>query len=291
MQIKNNVSILVPHKNSIEQLKRLLNSIPADIKIIVVDDNSDINVRREIEDMRHTYPNATFMENTTNSYNAGVARNIALSNCESDWVIFADADDEFVTKNLNEFIEKVICDDFDMIFFGVDSIDESTSYSTDKCKPYKVRVKKFPENERTIAFGWEVPWGRAIKRKFLEINNIWFESRSASNDVEFSARLAVLKPRLSVFEKTTYIHYESSSSLSGYLTPEKALDRLEASMNRNNMFFKSGSLVRLDYNYQYLVASFPCLVKRKKFYLLLRYIRSFSQAVLFNLIKNRYLFK
>lgn len=89
-------SIIIPHKNSPDLLKRCLESIPdrTDIQVVVVDDNSssaiiDWNLER-----------ANFKGNvelvlTKEGLGAGFARNKGLTYIKGKWVLFADADDYY----------------------------------------------------------------------------------------------------------------------------------------------------------------------------------------------------
>jgi glycosyltransferase involved in cell wall biosynthesis len=280
---KKKFSILVPHKNSYFEFERLINSIPDHVEIIAVDDNSDPDIFNQVCSLVRLRSNVKLLKNPSLVHNAGVARNVALEYCNSEWVIFADSDDEFCSENLNEFISKFGFESCDVVYFGVDSFDELTKKPTIKCKLYKEMISSFPLGKEKLSFQWQVPWGRAIRKEFLEDRYIMFESRVASNDVEFSAKLAIAYPRIAVFKKMLYRHYQSTHSLSGTLTPEKAIDRLEASINRNEMFFKARAPVRLNYNFRYLIVSFPVIFKLKRFLIFYQFFRSFLQAMLVNI--------
>ena len=85
-----NYSIIIPHKNCPDLLKRLLDSIPErdDVQIIVVDDNSDEGKKPSI-DRKDT---EVILLDAERSKGAGRARNVGLEHAEGKWLLFADAD-------------------------------------------------------------------------------------------------------------------------------------------------------------------------------------------------------
>ena len=121
-----NYSIIIPHKNTPELLRRCIKSIPQrdDLEIIIVDDNSS----KEIVDFDN-FPGLN-RKNTTVIFNkegkgAGNARNIAIPKTNGKYVIFADSDDffnDYFIDILNDYCNK----DFDIVYF--------TFYNERKCK-------------------------------------------------------------------------------------------------------------------------------------------------------------
>lgn len=94
-------SIIIPHKNIPDLLRRCLDSIPQrpDIQIIVVDDNSCSDKvdfahfpGREREGVEIVY--------TREGLGAGYARNVGLRHAKGRWLLFADADDYFCLISL-----------------------------------------------------------------------------------------------------------------------------------------------------------------------------------------------
>ena len=80
-------SIIIPHRNSVNTLPRLFNSIPDrdDLEIIVVD-NSPVPLKREQITTTRTF-NLYYSEPNRG---AGGARNVGIEQAKGKWFIFAD---------------------------------------------------------------------------------------------------------------------------------------------------------------------------------------------------------
>ena len=88
------ISIIIPHYNSTEMVRKLIDSIPVDnrIQTIIVDDNSSEDLF-ELEQYLSQLPNDKKVElykNNTGVKGAGSARNVGLDHAEGKWLLFAD---------------------------------------------------------------------------------------------------------------------------------------------------------------------------------------------------------
>src|SRR5690625_3962554 len=94
------LTIIVPHYNSTDSLKKLLATIPKrnNIEIIVVDDKSKKKERNLYDELKASqeFSHVMFLLNLTKIKGAGVCRNIGLRCAKGEWVLFADSDDFFV---------------------------------------------------------------------------------------------------------------------------------------------------------------------------------------------------
>jgi glycosyltransferase involved in cell wall biosynthesis len=283
------ITILVPHKNSPQKLYRLLDSIPECVKVIVVDDDSGATVVNELNKKIYlNYPNVQLFENTYAEKNAGTARNVAIENCppETQWVIFADADDEFETPALKRLIIQLNnIDNSDVVFFNCVAKREEDGGNGKRCDHYRALINAWPENRAIIPFSWPVPWGRAINfQKIIKAYGLKFSSRLAGNDIEFSAKLALTYPVTSIFPEDIYICYESSDSLTANLDAEKALSRLEANINRNMLYYEKGvDIVHYNYALRFFLKATPLIIKYKLFSIVVRELKSIAISLRKNL--------
>lgn len=274
----NFLTILIPHHNQPKKLKRLLNSIPSDIEVIVVDDLSDEHQYIEAKNIITTIPNKVkLIRNLTGENNAGVARNIALENSSSEWVIFADSDDEFIMENFEILLSKIKETTADIVIFNVEAVKEMDQTKSNRVDSYNELIQNWPSNKSTIAYSWVVPWGKAIRRSStIDKHNLRFASRVASNDIEFSIHLASITTKIDLLNNVIYRCYESDSSLTATINPIKAKARLRASCNANKILLKNKVPIHYNYNYKFFKTAIPILIKEKD----LKTVRLF----IFNLI-------
>ena len=106
-----NYTFIIPHKNIPELLKRCLDSIPRreDIQIIVVDDNSDPD-KVDFEHFPGLNEPCVEVYFTKEGKGAGYARNIGLKYARGKWLLFADADDYFLS-NVLDVVDEYIFED------------------------------------------------------------------------------------------------------------------------------------------------------------------------------------
>lgn len=120
-----NYSIIIPHKNCSDLLKRCVDSIPErdDVQIIVVDDNSDEGKKPLLQDRIGL---EVVLLDDLQAKGAGKARNVGLELANGEWVIFADSDDFFHKSfwgNVDDYVEDKTVD---IRYFCVDSVDSDT---------------------------------------------------------------------------------------------------------------------------------------------------------------------
>ena len=117
-QYKRNLSIIIPHYNTPDLLEKLIVSIPNtdDIQIIVIDDNSDKDLKL-LENVKNMYQNKIeYYVNDTGVKGAGACRNIGLRHADGKWLLFSDADDYFL-EGMYETVAQYFDSDYDEVFF------------------------------------------------------------------------------------------------------------------------------------------------------------------------------
>src|SRR5574344_311021 len=92
-----NYTIIIPHKNTTDLLRKCIDSIPKrnDVQVIIVDDNSDAD-KVDFEHFPGLNEERTEVYFTKEGKGAGYARNIGLQYAIGKWVVFVDADDYFL---------------------------------------------------------------------------------------------------------------------------------------------------------------------------------------------------
>lgn len=226
-----NFSIIIPHKNIPELLKRCISSIPQrdDIQIIIVDDNSS----PDIVDFDHFPGNNR--ENTTVIFNkegkyAGHARNIALDYAKGKWILFADADD-YYNYCFNETLDEYKDDDSDIIFFKANSVDTEYYTSSNRADDrlnlfidcFEKDIEKY---SNLLKYKCGEPWAKMIKKEIIDQYNIRFEETVIHNDHKFSYILGSHIHRLKVDKRAIYCVTTRKGSVQTNNSDEAKLTRI-----------------------------------------------------------------
>jgi glycosyltransferase involved in cell wall biosynthesis len=234
-------SIIIPHYDIPDLLMRCLKSIPIseDIQVIVVDDNSpdaDTYLERYPELSR---PYLEFIL-TTKGGGAGYARNVGLDHAKGKWLLFADADDLYV-DNMYEIIQSYIDSEADVIYFKEKSVLSSDIDKTIKRVQYlNEYIDQYFETgyEKYVRLRYCSPWGKMIKREFVENHHFRFDEVEYSNDYYFSVCTGYYAKKIEVADQILYIYTYRENSLTGKFcsTPHEFKVRAEVSFRVEKMF-------------------------------------------------------
>lgn len=245
------LSIIIPHYNSVNSLKKLLDTIPVsnEIEIIVVDDKStqylpEFTQLRESEKYKHVL----FLQNNTNKKGAGVCRNIGLEHITGEWVLFADTDDFFI-EGFYDIVREFFVSDYDIIYFTPTSIEIDTGNESDRHVNFKKIIldyieKKDRSSELKLRFEFPVPWSKLIRADLIKENNIKFDEILASNDVMFSTKIGYHAKKITASDKIIYCVTKNKGSLTNTISEEffdmrlytriKYCKYLKARLNKND---------------------------------------------------------
>lgn len=215
-------SIVIPHKDNVEGLDRLIKSIPdcPDVEIIVVDDHS---TAENVKHLKEAYPDSRvrikLLENKSDVYSAGKARNIALDHVspDSEWLIFADSDDYFTSGWLTE-IEKFRNHEADVIFFKPTSQNGVTKDADTRGQFAASLVDKFlkvgdRDSELNLRAKFLVPWSKMIRHDLIRRHELRFDEVYVSNDVMFSLKCGVFATSVYASDSEVYCATRNPNSL------------------------------------------------------------------------------
>lgn len=203
-----NYSIIIPHKNIPKLLERLVNSIPErdDLEIIVVDDNSSPDIVDFNNFPCKDRKNLRLVLNK-NSHGAGYARNCALSQVKSKWVLFADSDD-FFNVGFDEFLDEYKDSEADIVYFNANSVDTDTYLPSDRVDHLHDFINCYHRDpqygEMVMRYLFTEPWCKVVKRKLIEDNNIKFEETTIRNDVRYSYLVGYYAKTIIVDDRQLY---------------------------------------------------------------------------------------
>lgn len=237
-------SIIIPHRNSVDLLSRLLSTIPVreDTEIIIVDDNSDSTLVNFEE-----FPGSERLDVKTiftkEGKGAGYARNVGLKEAIGDWLYFADADDMFTDKITYLFDKYKSISDVDMVFVNALTFDESN-------KTHEFLINRFIDNYfkkryralDVLRFQIWTPWSRMIRREIFIRNNISFEEVPTANDVMGILLASKYSKTFTVERDVVYLYYKpTTGSITDKLYNDNtALQRLNQKFRINELYKKAG---------------------------------------------------
>ena len=210
-----NYSVVIPHFNNADDLKRCLASIPSreDLEVIIVDDNSNpakVDFAHfpglERPDTRIVFSKGE------NGKGPGFARNEGIRQARGKWIVFSDSDDFF----LPDFGQALDCykeADADVVFFKCKKCDIEGTLSEYHAVNELIDLSEKNGNADAIAYGFPCPWGKMINRDFLQKNNIGFQQITGGDDILFSIKLAINLHRYRLSDTEIYCVVDRPGSL------------------------------------------------------------------------------
>lgn len=223
-----NLSIIIPHYNTPELLEKLLISIPEkeDIQIIVVDDNSIRELAKYNAVVTAYSYRVEFYKNNSGIQSAGVCRNIGLDHAKGIWVMFADADDYFLSR-MYESVSKYFKTDYEMVIFCSTSVFIDTGEIADRHIPDQIRIERYLNNPTSknllVAKNMKGPCSKIILRSVIQENNIRFSETLHHNDVYFVFKAAYYCKKTAISGDIIYCITRNTGSLTTKVT-EQAYD-------------------------------------------------------------------
>ena len=210
-----NFTVIIPHKNTPDLLQRCLDSIPQrnDLQVIIVDDNSD----KSAVDF-DAFPGLN-RENTEIVFSKGkkgkgpgFARNVGLAKAKGEWIIFSDADDYFTTS-FNDLLEQYKQAQEEIIFFKCSRQNENEAVYDYALINDAIDTAIKTGNSDNIVYGIPCPWGKFIKRDFIEKNKICYQEITGGDDILFSVQMAVKLKDYAFSEERIYCVVDRQGSL------------------------------------------------------------------------------
>lgn len=249
-----NYSIIIPHHNTPNLLKRCICSIPEreDIDVFVIDDNSDAKYTQQIKEICNRKNVSSIF--TKEGLGAGYARNVGLKQVCSKWVLFADADDYFL-DNAWDILDKHLNDDVDIIYFHSTCRFSDTGELGDRHLQINKKIDEYLEHPNEITEGklryqYDEPWGKMIRTSVITDNNILFEQTRWANDMHFSTMSGACAKTINADINEIYCVTISHGSLVHQHSLESRKCRYEAIL-RHNAYLRKIDKAQFQYSLMY----------------------------------------
>lgn len=205
-------SIIIPHKNCPDLLRRCVDSIPVreDIQVIVVDDNSKDNLkpcglRKGVE---------VILLNSDHAKGAGRARNVGLKHAKGEWLLFADADDYYKSYAF-DILDKYVKSDNDIVYFNFEYLDGATN--KELTIDFKALFDDYDGSQQSIdkiKFYHNVPWTKMFNHDFVKQFDLKYEEVIKGNDIFFSMMAGYVSKKIAVELEPLYVYLRNDNSIS-----------------------------------------------------------------------------
>lgn len=164
-----------------------------DITVIIVDDCSHDNPLSIIE-MFNKLLNIKYIKLDKN-FGSGYARKIGIENASSEYLVFADSDDTFLTAfSIEKMVNCIESDSYDFASFGYVQEHENIEFSSVPCNATWI-------------------FSRIYSKNFLDKYSITFDSERFNEDVQFSQKCFSLAEKIYKSNETLYLHHMNENSV------------------------------------------------------------------------------
>jgi len=117
------ISIIIPTYNAEKYLEKTINSVIKqtigfeNLELIIVDDNSNDNTQKIIENYSKKYNNIVPIYKNENSGSPGIPRNIGMKKASAKYIMFLDNDDTYEVNVCETVYETIKSEDLDFVWF------------------------------------------------------------------------------------------------------------------------------------------------------------------------------
>lgn len=220
------ISVIIPHKNIPQELKRCLDSIPilSNVEVIIVDDNSKLEITKD-KDFPGLNRENTIVIFDNSGKGAGSARNIGLRSSKGKWIMFADADDFFHKNAFFKFLD-MIKSNADFYIFDTDSVMSNTLEKVNNREDVAFRYKK-TKDENILRYMHHSVWGKIFKKELCLKQGFEFQEVKASNDAYFAACYGVYAKTVEFVDYIGYCCTVRSGSICTRLSLDNVMARIK----------------------------------------------------------------
>lgn len=234
--ITNNIvfSVIVPHYNCVDLLKRAIVSIPNrnDIEIIVVDNGFN---KIPVSLFNESCKNVTVIYSEV-GMGAGRARNVGLKQAKGMWLLFLDADDYFSEYAFDCFFANANSKN-DIIFFKMNSCFSDTFEPSNRGDMYCILIDAYvthkPNSEENLRYNFSSPCAKMVKKSLIDEHNILFDEILFNNDDMFALKVGYYAKTVNAVDAVVYCATVRKGSISTTVSLKSIQDRFNLNLSRN----------------------------------------------------------
>lgn len=237
------VSFIIPAFNASKTIKRAINSIlnqnvqDLDFEIIIVDDGSDDDLRKVINEYS---PSDLKYIRYYKKENEGVAeaRNFGVKKAKGDYIIFVDSDD-YVSRKLLKDIKKYIKKGYDLIKWSAILVDENDEKLEEPEENELVSVSG--EEGFNLLYGTDklmvCLWNYAIKKDIM----LEFTKGEFHEDFEIMPLIILKAEKMIITDKKEYFYVQSKNSIMRNNDKKKEKKKLQDMLKHYDSLIKKSS--------------------------------------------------
>lgn len=208
-------SFLIPFWNLEHwMLQRMLDSIPHrdDVEILLLDNASDNVDKEHFPGLDDANTRVIFQ---TERKSVGYCRNYLIEQAQGEWIIFADADDVFFTKELNRLMDLQETEEYDLVYWGLQQLFPDGVVMDDSLGYHGIGIQPMTDKSYALAHKYESPH-KMVRRQLLMTHlEVRFDEIPIFEDVAYSVGVLLNAQRVGVYPPMIYQYIRRGSSTLG----------------------------------------------------------------------------
>lgn len=218
------ISVIIPHKNHLHTLPRLIQSIPQSDRVeIIVVDNQEIPITKN-DLAKQGIPDTVSLYHADATRFAGGACNEGIKHAHGKWLLFAGADDFFTEDAFNFYLSKVNSN-ADIIHTCMTGWDDNTNQYSNRGEIYTQMVRNYLSSreetkhkkdyfEKNIRFLFHSNCCKLFKRTLIDQHDLKFSEVRTGNDALFSVMAGYYAKIIEAYDFVSYVATISENNIS-----------------------------------------------------------------------------
>lgn len=203
--MKSLVSIIIPCYNCEKTVERCVNSILKstykEYEIICINDGSKDDTLKKLKELKKKSDKVKIVDKKNGG--AASARNAGLKEATGKYIMLIDSDDYIGKDYIKSYVDEIESKNLDMVLGGYTRLD-------DDLKVLQVRHIK---NTKWNCYKLLSPWGRIIRKDFIDKYGIHFFDFIMGDDVHFCMNILSKTDKVSAIDNVEYYYVYNGLSL------------------------------------------------------------------------------